>query len=155
MSVRANALASYGKIANAETNTLQQIVMLYEGAIKFLRLAASDIESGDLVAKATHTNRVLDILVYLQSTLNFEQAKDVAHTLDELYRNVVAITLRASAQLDSAGMLRAANLLMPVRDAWAINANNGSAITSEIASTAPQPPPLAEAAPSKQFQASF
>lgn len=152
MSAKANALASYGKVANAESDPLQQIVMLYEGAIKFLRLAAHNIESGDLVAKAAHTNRALDIIVYLQSILDAEHGGDVATVLDHLYRNVAAITLRASARLDGAGMLRAASLLAPVRDAW-VSAATGGVMSIKSALQTPPAPPNGTARP-PQFQAS-
>lgn len=122
MSWKANALAAYGKVANAETDPLQQIVMLYDGAIKFLRLAAADIEAGDLAAKGEHTNRALDIIGYLQSILDYERGGEVAPILDKLYLHITADTLRASAQLDSALMRQTAELLTPVRNAWASNA---------------------------------
>ena len=85
MSRKPNALASYGRVANAEVNPLQQLVMLYDGAIKFLHLAAADIEAGDIAAKAEHSNRALDIIGYLQSILDFERGAAVAPTLDALY----------------------------------------------------------------------
>jgi flagellar protein FliS len=122
MSARPNALTAYRRIANAETNPLQQIVMLYDGAIKFLRLAAADIESGDLVAKAEHSNRALDIINYLQSILDFERGGEVAPILSALYLSVSSMTLKASATLDSALMRQAAERLAPVRDSWAANA---------------------------------
>lgn len=153
MSAKANALASYGKIANAESDPLQQIVMLYEGAIKFLRLTAQNIESGDLVAKAAHTNRALDIVIYLQSILDLKRGGDVALALDKLYSNVTAIILRASARLDSAGMLSAANLLSPVLEAWASNAS-GAVSAATSAPPAPVPAPLAGVSLPPQFQAS-
>lgn len=117
-----NALTAYGKVANAETNPIQQIVMLYDGAIKFMRLAAADIESGDLVAKAEHTNRAIDIVHYLQSILDFEKGGEVAPVLNTLYSCVNAELLQASARLDSKKMRHAAELLVPVRDSWAANA---------------------------------
>lgn len=119
MSGRVNQLGAYGKIANAETDPLRQIVMLYDGAIKFLRLAATDIEAGDIAAKAEHSNRALDILSYLQSILDFETGGDVAPVLDFLYSQVMRQVLKASAALDSADMQQAAELLLPVREAWA------------------------------------
>jgi flagellar secretion chaperone FliS len=122
MSWKANAVRAYGKVANAETDPLRQVVMLYDGAIKFLRLAAADIESGDLVAKGEHTNRALDIISYLQSILDFERGGEVAPILNVLYLSVSGEILRASAKLDSAQMHRAADLLVPVRDAWESNA---------------------------------
>jgi flagellar protein FliS len=124
---RHNAVSSYGKIANAETNPLQQIVMLYDGAIKFARLAAADIASGDLAMKAEHSNRALDIISYLQSILDFERGGEVAPILDAFYRNVTATILLASAKLDAELMNRAAETLAPVRDAWATNASSANA----------------------------
>jgi flagellar protein FliS len=122
MSRRTDPLAAYGRAANTETNPIQQIVMLYDGAIKFLRLAAADIESGELAAKAEHTNRALDIIGYLQSILDFERGGEVAPVLNTLYSGVTAMVLRASGHLDAALMNQAAALLAPVRDSWAINA---------------------------------
>lgn len=118
MIAKPNALASYGRVANAETDRLQQIVMLYDGAIRFLRLAACSIETGDLQAKSEQTNRALDVIAYLQAILDFERGGDVARTLDHLYNQVAALVLRASAALDAETMRRAADVLVPVRDAW-------------------------------------
>ena len=119
---KSHALAAYGRVANAENNPIQQIVMLYDGAIKFLYLAATDIETHDIAAKAEHTNRALDIVAYLQSILDFERGGEVAPALDALYASVTATIFTASALLDSALMRRAADLLAPVRDSWACNA---------------------------------
>lgn len=132
MSWKANALAAYGKVANAETDPLQQIVMLYDGAIKFLRLAAADIEAGDLMAKGEHTNRALDIIGYLQSILDYERGGEVAPILNTLYLNVAADTLRASAQLDSTLMRHTAEMLVPVRNAWASNAKATLPVTAPL-----------------------
>ncbi|MBL8207847.1 MAG: flagellar export chaperone FliS [Blastocatellia bacterium] len=122
MSSRVNPLAAYGRVANAETNPLQQIIMLYDGAVKFLRLAAADMMVGDLPAKAEHTNRALDIITYLQSILDFERGGDVAPALDLFYTSLMLQILKASAALDSVQMGQAAELLQPVRDAWAAQA---------------------------------
>ncbi|MBS1792368.1 MAG: flagellar export chaperone FliS [Acidobacteria bacterium] len=137
MYAQPKALASYGRIANSETNPLKQIVMLYDGAIKFLNLTAVDIETGDLVAKAEHSSRALDIVHYLQSILDFEKGGPVAESLDKLYRSITVLILRASAELDPALMRRAAELLVPVRDAWETNSR-------KLADTPPTPAPDAQ-----------
>ena len=98
--------------------------MLYDGAIKFLNLTALDIEAGDLAAKGEHSRRDLDILTYLQSILDFEKGQDVAVNLDNLYRAITAMVLKASAKTDAKMMRQAGDLLVPVRDAWQVNAAN-------------------------------
>jgi flagellar secretion chaperone FliS len=148
---RNNALASYGRVANSETNPIQQIVMLYDGAIKFLRLTATDIEEGDLHAKAEHSNRALDIIGYLQSILDFERGGEVAVTLDNLYTSITLKIIRASAALDVAEMRHAAALLLPVRDAWAVNAR--ADVNDQAPSLAPAGslPLAAAASPTRQL----
>ncbi|HWQ31386.1 MAG TPA: flagellar export chaperone FliS [Blastocatellia bacterium] len=139
MSGRSHALTAYSQVANAEQNRLQQIVMLYDGAVRFLLLAASDIEAGDLVAKAEHTNRALDIVSYLQSILDFEQGGEVAPVLDALYATVTALTLRASARLDAALMRQAADQLVPVRDAWATIASESENASVKVTARSGMP----------------
>jgi flagellar protein FliS len=132
-------IASYGRIAHVETNPLKQVVMLYDGAIKFLNMTAVDIETGDISAKGEHSGRALEILCYLQSILNFELGGDVAVSLDNLYRSIINLILRASAELDPQLMRKAAELLSPVRDAWEENSRE-SASPIETRSSVTLPP---------------
>ncbi|MEZ5308550.1 MAG: flagellar export chaperone FliS [Pyrinomonadaceae bacterium] len=124
MNSKPRALQSYGRIANGETDPLRQIVMLYDGAIKFLNLAAESIDADDIPGKAENTTRALDILSYMQSILDFQKGGDVAVALDNLYKSTIVLILRASAELDSDLMRQSAKLLQPVRDAWETNANS-------------------------------
>jgi flagellar protein FliS len=138
---KSSALSSYVRVANSENDPLQQIVMLYDGAIKFLRLAAANIDSSEISKKAEHVNRALDILNYLQSILDFDRGGDVAQTLDRLYTLVSMKILRASATLDARGMEASADLLAPVRDSWTVVATSAidSAATAGVASSGAQP----------------
>lgn len=123
MNARPDAISSYGRIANAEQNPLQQLIMLYDGAINFLRQTAADIECHDLVKKAEHVNRALDIVHYLQQILDLEKGGAPAQALDRLYTVLAIKILRASAHLDARGMREAADLLAPVRQSWIALAN--------------------------------
>jgi flagellar protein FliS len=121
---KTNAIASYGRMANSESDPVQQVVMLYDGAIRFLRLAADDIKEKKLAEKAEHVNRALDIIHYLQGILDFERGADVAQTLDNLYTIVSMQVLQGSAKLDAQLMRKAAESLVPVRDSWAVVASS-------------------------------
>lgn len=120
---RSNGIASYGRIANFETDPLKQVVMLYDGAIKFLYQSAADIEAGDFAAKGEHSNRALDIINYLQSVLDLEAGGEVGRSLDDLYAKVRVMILKASTRRDAPLMRNAAEALRPVRDAWETNAH--------------------------------
>ena len=133
---RSNSLASYGRIANSETNPIKQIVMLYDGAIKFLNLTAADIEAKDLIAKAEHSTRALDIISHLQNTLDFEKGGKVAIDLDNLYRAVTVLVLRASAELNAPLMRRASATLIPVREAWQANSQSSIPASHQMVAVA-------------------
>jgi len=122
MFAKPNALTAYGRVANAETDPIQQIVMLYDGGIKFLRIAADNIRSNDFQAKAEHTGRALDIINYLQTILDFERGGEVALALDKFYASITRMILRSSFALDAEMMDKSADLLVPMRDAWKVNA---------------------------------
>lgn len=139
---RVNQIASYGRVANAESDPVQQIVMLYDGAIRFLRLAAASIEANDLRAKAEQTDRALQIINYLQSVLDFERGGEVAVTLNTLYTSVTLMVLKASAELDASKMRHAAELLEPVRGAWATVAGDARAQAAGPAAARPPAAPL-------------
>jgi len=136
MYVQPKALASYGKIANTETDPIRQVVMLFDGAIKFLNLTAADIEALDFAAKAEHSTRALEIIGYLQSILDFETGREVAVSLDRLYRSVTSMILRASGKPDADLMRQVVKLLVPVRDAWETNANLSNPVASLTKSAA-------------------
>jgi flagellar protein FliS len=124
-----SALQNYGRIANSSVDPIQQIVMLYDGAIKFLRLAAQNIEVRDIEGKLENTTRALDIINYLQGILDFERGGEVAKSLDALYTMVNWTILKASASLNASDMNRAADLLAPVRESWAVNAKSNAPVS--------------------------
>lgn len=125
---RTTGVASYGRIANTETDPLKQIVMLYDGAIKFINLAAVDIEASDFESKGYNSNRALDIINYLQSILDVEKGGAVGRSLDDLYNKVKVLIFRASAGPNADLMRKAADALIPVREAWETNASKNATI---------------------------
>lgn len=127
---RTHGIASYGKIANTETNPIKQIVMLYDGAIRFLNAAATDIENGDFASKAYNSNRALDIVSYLQSILDLDNGGEVGRSLDDLYSRVRIMIFKASAGPDAELMRKTAEVLRPVRDAWETNSHTPTYVTA-------------------------
>ncbi len=135
---RSNGIASYGKVANFETDPLKQIVMLYDGAIKFLYQSAADIDAADFAAKAEHSNRALDIVNYLQGVLDLDNSGRVGQSLDDLYTRVRIMILKASTRPDSSLMRSAADALRPVREAWEANSNQQQIAAPDVRTSSSQ-----------------
>jgi flagellar protein FliS len=98
---------------------LELIVMLYDGALRFLRETEDAIQRRDLVAKRDAMSRALAILAELQSTLNIEQGGATAASLDSLYGYMINRLTEANVQLKTAPVQEVITLLTGLRDAWA------------------------------------
>jgi flagellar protein FliS len=122
----------YNKGAQAYLQTQVQsrtpvelVVMLYDGALKFLGQARDAMATGDLVAKRHALSRGLAIVQELQNMLNMEAGGEIAARLDGLYTYVLGRCYEANAQRDASGLEEAIKLLTPLRDAWADIAAQG------------------------------
>jgi flagellar secretion chaperone FliS len=98
---------------------LELVVMLYDGALRFLRDTEDAITRGDLVAKRDSLSRVLAILAELQGTLNVEQGGQTAASLDSLYTYMIDRLTEANVTLKPAPVREVITLLSGLRDAWA------------------------------------
>jgi flagellar secretion chaperone FliS len=98
---------------------LELVVMLYDGALRFLQMAADGTRRNDLVAKREGMSRSMAILAELQNTLNLQEGGEVAQSLDHLYTYITSRLLDANVRKDPAPVDEAIRLLRPLRDAWA------------------------------------
>jgi flagellar protein FliS len=98
---------------------LELVVMLYDGALRFLQVAAEGTRRNDLVAKRDGMSRSMAILAELQNTLNLQEGGEVAESLDRLYTYITSRLLDANVKKDPAPIDEAIRLLRPLRDAWA------------------------------------
>jgi flagellar secretion chaperone FliS len=112
------ALSTYRQTQVQSRTPLELVVMLYDGALKFLAQSRDASERGDIAARCEASNRALAIVGELQSTLNLDQGGEVAQRLDELYTYVNGCILRAAAENTVAPIDDASRILMMLRDAW-------------------------------------
>jgi flagellar secretion chaperone FliS len=108
---------------------LELVVMLYDGALRFLQQTVEAMERGDLVAKRDSLSRAMAIVTELHGMLDLEQGGEVAASLDSLYTYMMERLTTANQQRDTAPVAEVMRLMSGLRDAW-----------SEIAQA---PPPAA------------
>ncbi|MBF0429339.1 MAG: flagellar export chaperone FliS [Magnetococcales bacterium] len=78
-------LRSY-KTSRANTASREDLlILLYEGAIRFLERSISEMEAKNLAEHKMYLRRGLAIISELQNTLDFEKGEDLAVQLFELY----------------------------------------------------------------------
>ncbi len=61
------------------------IVLLYDGAIKFMKLAIKEMEAGNFEAKGQYINRAQDIINELSAVLDTDAGGEIAANLRKLY----------------------------------------------------------------------
>ena len=97
---------------------LQLVVMLYDGAITFLKQAREKMAAQDAAGKGLFIGKALDIIAELNASLNFQQGKEVAANLFHLYNFMTAHLTRANLNWDAAAIDDVTKMLNQLRDAW-------------------------------------
>jgi flagellar protein FliS len=102
------------------------VVLLYDGASRFLRQAATAMRAGELSRANTALQRGEAIIAELLTTLDYERGGQIAAALRDLYlfflRELNAARLRRSPErIDTVS-----TLLTELRTAWAQAAPTGS-----------------------------
>jgi flagellar protein FliS len=78
-------IGAYQQTAVGTQSKGRLIVMLYDGAIKFMKLAIQELEAGDYAAKGQHISRAQDIINELNAVLDMEAGGEIARNLRRLY----------------------------------------------------------------------
>jgi flagellar secretion chaperone FliS len=98
---------------------LELVVMLYDGALRFLTDASAAAARNDRRARAEGVSKALAIVCELQNTLNVEAGGEIARQLDGLYGYMTSRLLDATAKRDDAALGEVHRLLSTLRDGWA------------------------------------
>ncbi|NIA16805.1 MAG: flagellar export chaperone FliS, partial [Planctomycetes bacterium] len=80
-----SGIETYQETAVTTQTKGRLVVMLYDGAIKFLKLAIKEIEAKNPEAKGKYISKALDILFELNTVLDMDIGGEVAVNLRKLY----------------------------------------------------------------------
>lgn len=113
------AAHAYLKTDLGTTSPGQIVVMLYDGAIKFLNQAKDQIIAKDFAGKGISINRAVDIINELDSSLNMEKGGDISTNLHKLYFWCIAKISMANLKMDVEAIDAVLQCLAGLRDAYA------------------------------------
>ena len=95
------------------------LIMLYDGALKFLQQAREKILARDFAAKGILISKVIDIINELAGSLNMEKGGSLATNLNNLYLLCTARLLQANLKLDVNALDSVVKILEGLRSAYA------------------------------------
>jgi len=100
--------------ANKET----VLLLLYAGAIRFLKQAIVALEQKKLTDKAKYLIKTQEIVGELRAGLNFEVGGDIAVNLERLYDYVIERLVLGNLQNSTQPLNEALNVLNMLNEAW-------------------------------------
>lgn len=116
----------YGKHAHTQYQTQQVttadkgrlLLMMYEGAIKFLRQSKAGLEAGDVPKFCRFLSKGQAIIAELMNTLDFERGGKIARDLDRLYDFMLFYLTEANIHQDGARIEKTIALLNTIYSAF-------------------------------------
>lgn len=113
-----DGIGAYHENAVATQTGARLVVLLYEGAIKFLGQAKQDLEAGDYKAKGEHIAKALAIIDELDSCLDLENGGEVAGNLRGLYHFMIRHLNEANIHRDPQRIQDVIDCLRDLNAGW-------------------------------------
>ena len=118
-------MKGYGRYSQAyqqtAVNTVDQrklILMLYDGAIKFLSIAAEKISEDDSYEAHRNLIRGKSVIAELLASLNLERGGEIASNLQRLYAYMFNELIEANLSKDVMRIRQVVDLLKELRTGW-------------------------------------
>ena len=97
---------------------LKLVVMLYEGAISFLRQAKTKMENNDIAGRGVFIGKAQDIILELDNSLNLELGGEIASNLRKLYGFMNRYLTKTIVKWDPQAIERVIHMLSQLKEAW-------------------------------------
>ena len=157
-----NAARAYLQTQVTTTNPGDVVVLLYEGAIKFLQQAKQKMADRDMEQKGLLISKALDIIAELDGSLNIQKGGELGENLHKLYFYCNTRLLMANLKLDPKLIDEVITILSGLKTAFedikdqspaSFSPAQSSAGSSVLGFPSPAEPPMSAAASSRRYMA--
>lgn len=113
-----NAYQKY-KTNSVQTASREKILlMLYDGAIKFTKLAINACEKKEIADRGMNIGRAYDIIMELNNTLDHEVGGELSRKLEQLYNFMTDQLTKANITGDPEPLRSVVKILETLNDGW-------------------------------------
>ena len=113
-----NALDAYQENQVTTVSKGRVVVLLYEGAIKFMKLAVNEIEAENWAKKGEYIMKAQDIILELNTVLDMETGGEIAKNLRSLYMYMGKQLNQANIKKDPDIIREVISLMDDLLGAW-------------------------------------
>jgi flagellar protein FliS len=113
-----NPYESYKRMQVETASPGRLLLLLYEGALKNLRLAKAGIEQKNISQAHNSLIKAQNIVLQLNEDLNMEAGGEIAQNLRNLYLFIYQRMIDANVQKNAAMVQEAIDLLSKLKEGW-------------------------------------
>ena len=113
-----NGINAYQDTAVTTQSRGRLVVLLYEGAIKFMKLAVKEMEANNYEAKGRYINKAQDIINELNAVLDMDAGGTIASNLRKLYLFMNKRLREANIRRDPQMIREVIELMEELNQSW-------------------------------------
>lgn len=113
-----NVYQKYKNTAITSASREKILLMLYEGAIKFVKRAIKACEEKNIAERGLNIGRACDIVMELNNTLDHKVGGDISRNLEQLYTFITDQLTSANITGDPKHLNDALKILETLNDGW-------------------------------------
>lgn len=113
-----NVYQKYKQTSVQSASREKILLMLYEGAMKFTKLAIKATEEKKIADRGINIGRAFDIVMELNNTLDHKVGGEIASQLEQLYMFMMEQYTKANIQADVVPLQTNLKLLQTLYDGW-------------------------------------
>lgn len=128
---------AYGRIAHEYrknavngASPIQLVIMLYDGALRFMEGGRHAIAHQDFVKQNQQLQQAQKIVMELMSCLDMDKGGDVAKNLLSLYTYVLNELVKANCEDNPDCVTRCMQVMRDLRESWVAIAQQGDAVAA-------------------------
>jgi flagellar protein FliS len=110
--------SQYQNIQVTTSNPEKILIMLYDGAINFTKIAIDRLAKGDRAGKGMYIGKAHAIVGELMGTLNHEVGGEIAKQLERLYLYLIDEFIAANINNNPGNLENAVRIMTTMRDTW-------------------------------------
>lgn len=114
-----NAFQKYKTTSIQSASREKLLLMMYEGAIKFTKLAIQAAEEKKIADRGINIGRTYDIIMELNNTLDHKVGGDISKNLEQLYMFMTDQLTKANISGNPDPLREVLKLLETLYDGWA------------------------------------
>ncbi|MDJ0761582.1 MAG: flagellar export chaperone FliS [Myxococcota bacterium] len=110
---------TYRKVQLETANPGRILLMLYDAAIRFVRLAKQQIEAGDMAAKGIALSKAYAIIAEFINALDHDKAPELCQNLEAIYGFMLEKMSEANTLMTAEPLIPVLTHLVDLRATWA------------------------------------